>query len=75
MLEVARYEAAIDAFRKAIAVNPRSVEAHNNLGIALGSLGRLDEAIAAFEQALRIQPDFTDAVKNLATAKAAIKSK
>jgi tetratricopeptide (TPR) repeat protein len=44
---------------------PQSPEAHNNLGIALGSQGRIDEAVAEFEAALRIKPDFVDARRNL----------
>jgi len=44
------------------------VTAHNNLGIALGSLGRMEEAIDHFRQALALQPDFEDARRNLATA-------
>ena len=47
---------------------PQSVQAHNNLGIALGIQGRLDEAIDHFQQALAIQPDFEDARRNLALA-------
>ena len=50
-------------------VTPGSVEAHNNLGIALGSQGKLDEAIEQFQQALRIQPGFADAERNLSTAR------
>ena len=42
--------------------------AHNNLGIALGSLGRMDEAIDQFRQALALQPGFEDAKRNLAVA-------
>jgi len=44
------------------------VTAHNNLGIALGSLGRMDEAIDQFRQALALQPGFEDAKRNLAVA-------
>jgi tetratricopeptide (TPR) repeat protein len=47
---------------------PQAPEVHNNLGIALGSLGQLDEAIAEFQQALRAKPDFADARANLKMA-------
>jgi Flp pilus assembly protein TadD len=44
------------------------MEAFNNLGVALGSLGRIDEAVARFRQALAIDPEYADARKNLETA-------
>jgi spermidine synthase len=59
---------AIDQFRAALTWNPGSVEAHNNLGIALASLGRMDEAVDQFKQALAIEPAFEDARRNLAMA-------
>jgi Tfp pilus assembly protein PilF len=37
----------------------------NNLGITLGTEGRIDEAAAMFRKALEIQPDFQDAKVNL----------
>ena len=39
-----------------MAADPSYAEAHNNLGFALESLGRLDEAIAAYREALRLGP-------------------
>jgi Flp pilus assembly protein TadD len=45
---------------------PDSAEAHNNLGIALASLGEIEGAIDHFQQALRLQPAFVDAQQNLA---------
>ncbi|HEY3161179.1 MAG TPA: tetratricopeptide repeat protein [Vicinamibacterales bacterium] len=62
------YPGAIDSFRAALTWNPESVQAHNNLGIALASLGRMDEAVAQFRQALAIEPAFEDAKRNLALA-------
>ena len=67
-LELDRTEEAIAAFRAALRLAPRSVQAHNNLGIALGIQGRLDQAIEHFRQSLAIQPDFEDARLNLALA-------
>jgi protein O-GlcNAc transferase len=47
---------------------PNSIEAHNNLGIALASQGKLEDAIDQFQQALRLRPDFEDARRNLGSA-------
>ena len=42
--------------RRDLQLAPESVQAHNNLGVALASLGRMDEAIEQFEQALTLDP-------------------
>jgi tetratricopeptide (TPR) repeat protein len=70
LLELQRPGAAIVEFRAALQAAPRSVQTHNNLGIALGIQGRIDEAIAEFEQALAIDPAFEDARRNLSMARA-----
>ncbi len=49
-------------------IDPKSAKTLNNLGIALGSQGRMDEAIDQFRKALAVQPDFEDAQHNLAIA-------
>jgi serine/threonine-protein kinase len=41
----------------AVAIRPRSVAAHGNLGIALRNQGRSDEGIAEYREALRLKPD------------------
>jgi spermidine synthase len=68
LLVAHHYPDAIDEFRAALTWNPGSVEAHNNLGIALASVGRMNEAIEQFQQALAIEPQFEDARRNLAMA-------
>ena len=70
-LEANRLDDAVAALTAAIAARPAYAEAHNNLGIALGSQGKLDQAIAQFEEALRLRPGFEDAVRNLDTARRA----
>jgi Flp pilus assembly protein TadD len=49
-------------------LKPNWPEAHNNLGVALGSLGRFKEAVAAHAEAVRLKPDYAGALFNLAYA-------
>jgi len=51
-----RLEEACDAFRKAIAHDPRDLAALVNLAAALQGLGRSAEAIEAADRALRLDP-------------------
>lgn len=47
-----RYDLAVEAFTKALALNPDYVEATNNLGAAYLRLGKWDTAISNFNQVL-----------------------
>jgi protein O-GlcNAc transferase len=49
---------------RAIALRPRSVEAHVNLGSALADLGRFEEAHAAYRRVIELAPSFTGAASN-----------
>ncbi len=64
-MEVERVEGAEQKFRKAVAIQPDFAEAHNNLGIALRLLGRLDEAQETLRTALMLRPDYAEAHSNL----------
>jgi spermidine synthase len=68
LLVARRYPEAINELRAALAWNAESAQAHNNLGIALASTGRMEEAIDQFKLALAIDPEFDDAKRNLAMA-------
>jgi tetratricopeptide (TPR) repeat protein len=59
---------AVAAGRAAIRLQPDSAEAHTNLGIALGDLGKTEEAIAAYREAIRLKPDLAEAHTNLGIA-------
>jgi predicted O-linked N-acetylglucosamine transferase (SPINDLY family) len=54
-------EAAAHALRRALQVDPRSAEAHSNLGTVLLALRRPDEALKCCDDAIALQPDFANA--------------
>jgi len=59
---------AITSFTKALKLNPKSIEALNNRGIAYCGQGDLDKAIADFSQIILIDPKFGKAYNNRAVA-------
>lgn len=65
--QIQEYEAAEVAYRKSIALDKESGEAHNNFGAFLCKLGRYEEAEVEFLKALadRNYPHTADALENL----------
>src|SRR5438552_1041742 len=56
-LQQARYESAIEAFRRALDLDPTLAIAQYDLGVAYFSLNRFDEARKALEEVRRRNPD------------------
>jgi lipoprotein NlpI len=56
--ENGQLDAAIDAHRNALQLNPEYADAWRNLGVALNAKGLFDEAMSAYDRALQIKPDF-----------------
>lgn len=50
-----RFQEAIDSFRRALELMPRSVKVENNLGLALEGLNQPEQAMAAYRQAIAWQ--------------------
>lgn len=59
------YQNALTLLQKAVTLDPRIPQAHNNLGVVLLELGRVAEARKAFETALKLKPDYESPKKNL----------
>ena len=49
------FRPALESFQRALQLDPGSVKAENNLGLAFAGLNRVDEAIAAYRKALAMQ--------------------
>jgi len=60
--------AASNAFREALAVDPSMAEARHNLGLALARAGRLSEAIVELREAVRLEPQSAGALYTLGVA-------
>lgn len=61
------YAEAITSYQQLLKLNPRHVDALNNLGAALCKVGRYQEAEQHFHRAIALQPDCYDARSNLGT--------
>jgi Flp pilus assembly protein TadD len=63
-----RLDEAISEYRRAIALDPESAAAHDNLGNALLQHGELDEAISEYRRAIELDPKSATAHNNLGNA-------
>ncbi|MDA8381608.1 MAG: glycosyltransferase [Betaproteobacteria bacterium] len=59
---------AIEALGRAIALDGRRPQLHNDAGKALQALGRVNEAVSEYQLALSLRPDFAEASNNLEVA-------
>jgi len=66
--ERGHHREAAAAYRRALELEPRIPEVHNNLGNAELELGRPDEAARAYERALEIAPADAEIASNLGNA-------
>jgi tetratricopeptide (TPR) repeat protein len=59
-------DAAVEALRTAVALNPDDTNANYNLAIALLAVRQLDEAVAALQRSLALKPTFPSSLVMLA---------
>lgn len=62
------FTGSLDAYNKAIQLNPLNEEAWNNKGIDLGMLGKYDQALDAFNKATMINSSYAEAWYNMGAA-------
>lgn len=56
-MEVARYQDALEAYEKAIELDPNNADAWSGKGNALGDLRRYQESLDAYEKAIELDPN------------------
>ena len=56
---------AIEYLDNAIKLKPDYAEAHRNLGVTYGMLGRYQDAVDAYKQTIKFKPDLAEAHYNL----------
>ena len=60
-----QFEIAIQKFEQAINLKSNYAEAHYNLGVTLGEIGKINESITCYKNALNIKKEYPDAHNNL----------
>ena len=63
-----KLDKAIEAYNKAVLLEPDYAKAYSNMGLTLQSQGKLEESIEAYNKAIALNPDNADAHKNLSFA-------
>ncbi len=65
-LEAGKYDAAVQAFQKAIEADPKDYFAHFNLALSYGLLHKDDESVAEYRKTLELKPQLYEAELNAA---------
>jgi tetratricopeptide (TPR) repeat protein len=63
-----RFDVAVELISKAITIVPTAAMFHYNLGLALGSMGKLEDASRCYRRALELEPRHPMAAANLGDA-------
>jgi tetratricopeptide (TPR) repeat protein len=63
-----QYDAAVPAWKQALALAPEDPRGHNNLGVALVATGKYDEAIVEYGKSLELNPSSSQTHNNLGSA-------
>lgn len=67
-LQLDQAESALQAFKRAVSLNPADASAHNNVGATYFALGDCEQGIYELTQAVNLAPNSVDAAFNLGRA-------
>ena len=63
--ELGKLEDAVEAYQKALSIEPDYADAYNNMGNVLKDQGKKEDAIEAYQKTLNIKPNYADTRTNL----------
>jgi len=66
--QAGQFAEAIARYRRILALKPDLSEIHNNMGLALAELSRLDAAVESYRRAIELKPDNPQTLCNWGTA-------
>jgi DNA-binding helix-hairpin-helix protein with protein kinase domain/Flp pilus assembly protein TadD len=67
-----KYQQAISAYQKAIALDPTLADAHHELAFAYYKTGKFKDSVASSQQAIKLKPDDPENYRNLGLANGAL---
>jgi tetratricopeptide (TPR) repeat protein len=67
LMELGRYDEALESFGRSLAIKPDHAETHNNRGAVLQKLGRYHEALASYDNAIALRAAYVNAHHNRAS--------
>ena len=67
-VQLGMLDKAINAYQKALYLQPNSAEVHNNIGVVYKEKGMLSEAIQSYNKAISIKPNYAEAFYNKGVA-------
>ena len=73
LIDLARYDDALECFNQALVLVPNHVMALDGRGVALAHLGRYEEALASHQEATALDPNYSQAWCNSARVAVALK--
>ncbi len=65
LMDTQRFSEAIEAYQKALAIDPKNVDVRVDMGTCMRGVGKFEGAVAEFRKAIKLAPKHLNAHRNL----------
>lgn len=65
LMDTQQFNEAIDAYQKALALDPKNVDVRVDMGTCMRGIGKYEATVAEFRKAIKIAPSHVNAHRNL----------